>query len=356
MDIIKQSPENLYYLNHIHIIKKILQNIQEDFMLYIYNTSTNPYFNLAAEEYFLKEFNEECFMLWRNEPSIIIGKNQNTLSEINIDYVKSKNIPVIRRLSGGGAVFHDLGNINFTFIVNDKEDSFTNFKKFTMPIIDVLEKLDIKAEFTGRNDLTIGGKKFSGNAQYNFKNRILHHGTLLFSSNMSELSLALKKKPLKFSDKGVKSISGRVTNISSHLKSPIDISEFIDMVMRHIMKTNNEELYSLNAYDINKINLLAENKYKTWDWNFKGSPKYDFKNEKKFPGGIVELNIKVDKGIIKAVKIQGDFFGKYDAADIEKALIGVSHSESSIKEALSAFDIKDYFSNITLDNLIELFF
>lgn len=356
MVIIKQSLENVYYLNHLHIIKKILQNIQEEFMLYIYNTSTNPYFNLAAEEYFLKEFSDECFMLWRNEPCIIIGKNQNTLSEINIDYIRSNNIPVVRRLSGGGAVFHDLGNINFTFIVNDKEDSFTNFKKFTGPIIDVLETLDIKAEFTGRNDLTIDGKKFSGNAQYNYKNRILHHGTLLFSSNMADLSLALIKKPLKFSDKGVKSISGRVTNISSHLKYSIDILEFIDMIMKHIMKTNKEELYRLNADDIYNINLLAENKYKTWDWNYGSSPKYDFKNEKRFPGGIVEINIKVDKGIIRAIKIQGDFFGKFDIADIEKALIGVNHSESSIREALSSFDIGSYFLNITLDNLIEVFF
>lgn len=325
-------------------------------MLYIHNKSTNPYFNLAAEEYFLKEFKDECFMLWRNEPCIIIGKNQNTLSEINIDYIKKNNIPVIRRLSGGGAVFHDLGNVNFTFIANDKEDSFKNFKKFTKPIIEVLEKLGIKAEFTGRNDLAIDGKKFSGNAQYNFKNRILHHGTLLFSSNMADLSLALKKNPLKFMDKGVKSISSRVTNISRHLKSPLNILEFIDIIMKHIMDTNKEEeLYSLTAADINRINTLVENKYKTWEWNYKSSPQYDFKNEKRFPGGIVELNMMVERGIIRAVKIQGDFFGKYDAADIEKALIGVCHSDSSIRAALSNFNIDDYFSNITIDNFIEVF-
>ena len=190
-------------------------------MLYIYNKNTNPYFNLAAEEYVLKEFQEECFMLWRNEPSIIVGKNQNTLAEINLDYVRQHKIPVVRRLSGGGAVFHDLGNLNFTFIVNEDVSSFSDFKRFTQPIIDVLRKLSVNAEFSGRNDITIDGKKISGNAQYYYKNRILHHGTLLFSSSITDLSAALKVRPVKFEDKGVKSVSKRVTNISEHLKEPL---------------------------------------------------------------------------------------------------------------------------------------
>ncbi len=195
-------------------------------MLYINNTNTNPYFNLAAEEYMLKEFNEDCFMLWRNEPSIIVGKNQNTLSEINLDYVEMNNIPVVRRLSGGGTVFHDLGNLNFTFIKNGSEENFNNFQKFTLPILKVIKSLNINAEFSGRNDLTIDGKKFSGNAQYNFKNRILHHGTLLFASDITDLSKALQSKPLKFEGKGIKSVLSRVTNISSHLKYPISIMDF----------------------------------------------------------------------------------------------------------------------------------
>lgn len=326
-------------------------------MLYIYNKNTNPYFNLAAEEYVLKEFQEECFMLWRNEPSIIIGKNQNTLAEINLDYVRQHKIPVVRRLSGGGAVFHDLGNLNFTFIVNEDVSSFSDFRRFTQPIIDVLRKLSINAEFSGRNDITIDGKKISGNAQYYYKNRILHHGTLLFSSSITDLSAALKVRPVKFEDKGVKSVSKRVTNISEHLKEPITIEQFIDLIMNHIREqTGGREMYEFTQEDIKKIEKLVKEKYSTWEWNFGTSPDYSFKNEKKFTGGTVEVNLNVEKGIIKDIKIYGDFFGKYDVSEIENLLKGVKHSEEEIKKVLSNIDINDYFANITVDNLIEVMF
>ncbi|ADD01578.1 lipoyltransferase and lipoate-protein ligase [Thermoanaerobacter mathranii subsp. mathranii str. A3] len=326
-------------------------------MLYIYNKNTNPYFNLAAEEYILKEFQEECFMLWRNEPSIIIGKNQNTLAEINLDYVRQHKIPVVRRLSGGGAVFHDLGNLNFTFIVNEDVSSFSDFKRFTQPIIDVLRKLSINAEFSGRNDITIDGKKISGNAQYYYKNRILHHGTLLFSSSITDLSAALKVRPVKFEDKGVKSVSKRVTNISEHLKEPITIEQFIDLIMNHIREqTGGSEMYEFTQEDIKKIEKLVREKYSTWEWNFGTSPDYKFKNEKKFAGGTVEVNLNVEKGIIKDVKICGDFFGKYDVSEVENLLKGVKHSEEEIKKVLSNIDINDYLANITVDNLIEVMF
>jgi lipoate-protein ligase A len=326
-------------------------------MLYIYNKNTNPYFNLAAEEYILKKFQEECFMLWRNEPSIIIGKNQNTLAEINLDYVRQHKIPVVRRLSGGGAVFHDLGNLNFTFIVNEDVSSFSDFKRFTQPIIDVLRKLSINAEFSGRNDITIDGKKISGNAQYYYKNRILHHGTLLFSSSITDLSAALKVRPVKFEDKGVKSVSKRVTNISEHLKEPITIEQFIDLIMNHIREqTGGSEMYEFTQEDIKKIEKLVREKYSTWEWNFGTSPDYKFKNEKKFAGGTVEVNLNVEKGIIKNVKICGDFFGKYDVSEVENLLKGVKHSEEEIKKVLSNIDINDYLANITVDNLIEVMF
>jgi len=326
-------------------------------MLYIYNKNTNPYFNLAAEEYVLKEFQEECFMLWRNEPSIIVGKNQNTLAEINLDYVRQHKIPVVRRLSGGGAVFHDLGNLNFTFIVNEDVSSFSDFRRFTQPIIDVLRKLSINAEFSGRNDITIDGKKISGNAQYYYKNRILHHGTLLFSSSITDLSAALKVRPVKFEDKGVKSVSKRVTNISEHLKEPITIEQFIDLIMNHIREqTGGSEMYEFTQEDIKKIEKLVREKYSTWEWNFGTSPDYKFKNEKKFAGGTVEVNLNVEKGIIKNVKICGDFFGKYDVSEVENLLKGVKHSEEEIKKVLSNIDINDYLANITVDNLIEVMF
>ncbi|MDF2674153.1 MAG: lplJ [Clostridiales bacterium] len=322
-------------------------------MLYINNNCTDPYFNLAAEEFILKKKSDECFMLWRNKPCIVIGKNQNTLSEINIDYVKEKDITIVRRLSGGGAVFHDLGNLNFTFIVNDKEDSFTNFKKFTQPIIEVLKRLNVHAEFSGRNDLTIEGKKFSGNAQYNYKNRVLHHGTLLFSSDMTNLSGALKVKPIKFEGKGVKSVGSRVTNISQHLTEPLGIIEFKDLIMNYIMYSNKgQAFYEFTENDLNTINKMKNDKYSTWDWNFGSSPKYSFTNHKKYLGGNVEFNLNVEKGIIKEIRLFGDFFGKCDVSEIEKSLTGIKHSEEEIREALGKFDINSYFSNISIDDLI----
>lgn len=322
-------------------------------MLLINNTNTNAYFNLAMEEYFLKNTNEDIFLLWQNENSIIVGKNQNTLSEINYDYVKENNIKVVRRLSGGGAVFHDLGNINFTFI-SCNDNSFSDFKKFTMPIVEALKELNVHAEFSGRNDLLIDGQKFSGNAQYNYKNKVMHHGTLLFSSEINDLSNALKVKPSKFQGKSVKSVKSRVTNISSHLDKEMTVLEFKDYLMDFINKRDdNSHFYELNDKDVESINKLVEEKYSTWEWNFGYSPKYSLNNELKYPGGNVEFSLDVHDGLIKDIKFFGDFFGKEDISFIEDKLRNVKHNEYSIKSALEDVDINNYFLNCNIDILIS---
>ncbi|WP_040212747.1 lipoate--protein ligase [Clostridium polynesiense] len=324
-------------------------------MRYIDNTSTEPYFNLAAEEYLLKHTEEEYFSLWRNEPCIIVGKNQNTLSEINVDYVKEKNIKVVRRLTGGGAVFHDLGNLNFTFIVNDN-NSYNDFYKFVKPIIEALKELGVEAEFSGRNDMLIEGKKFSGNAQCKHKNRVMHHGTLLFSSNMSDLTGALKPKAVKFSDKSVKSVASRVTNILDHLKEPLGVLDFKDAIFKYIIAEQGKMVESYSQEEIDFINKLKEEKYSTWNWNYGKSPKYNLYNEKKFTGGTVEITLQVTKGIIQDIKIYGDFFGKQDIHGLEEFLKGKQHNESCLREALEGFDIDSYMTNITVDNLMEMLF
>lgn len=323
-------------------------------MLCIQDRNLDPYFNLAAEEYVLKNFNDDVFMLWRNDNAIIVGKHQNTLSEINLDYVKEKGIKVVRRISGGGAVFHDLGNLNFTFIRTGEEGNLVDFKKFTLPIIEVLQKMGVNAKFEGRNDLTIEGKKFSGNAEHVWKNRTLHHGTILFSSVISDLTKALKVNPLKFKDKAVKSIRSRVTNVSEHLEEKMDVTEFSNRIMKHIMeKYEDSESYEFTPDDIKKIEEIKDEKFGKWEWNFGYSPKYNFQRLIKTNGGTVEFHIDVEKGIMKDVKIYGDFFHKYDIEIVEKSLSGVHHDPDAIKDILSEFEFEDYFKNIDKQEFIS---
>ena len=324
-------------------------------MLIIRRHNTDPYFNLATEEYVLKEIPDDSFMLWRNEPSIIVGKHQNTLAEINIDYVKRNNIKVVRRLSGGGAVFHDLGNLNFTFTMKSEDENLINFRKYTEPVLEVLQKLGIDARFEGRNDLTIAGKKFSGNAMHIWKNKVLSHGTLLFSSHMPDLSSALNVDPLKFTGKAIQSVRSRVTNISDHLKQPMDVLQFAKLIENHIAgKYPDACFYELSNKDHERIRELVNSKYNTWEWNFGYSPKYNFRKilrtEK---SGTIEFDLDVHDGIIRKIWIYGDFFGKYDTDEIEFALTGISHEEKEIGKVLERFNLSDYITNLSTDEFVN---
>lgn len=296
-------------------------------------------------------------MLWRNDNAIIVGKHQNTLSEINVDYVKEKDIKVVRRLSGGGAVYHDLGNLNFSFTRTGDSYEMVDFERYTRPIIEVLQSLGVEAKFEGRNDLTIAGKKFSGNAEHVVKNKILHHGTLLFSSQMTDISGALKVNPLKYKDRSVKSVPKRVTNISDHLREKISLDEFTDKIMDHITSSFNEaKMYEFTEEDLQAIQKLRDEKYITWDWNYGNSPDYNFKRGARTPGGTIEMNMNVSKGVITDVKITGDFFNIKPIEPVERALENTRHEEHDIRQVLQQFDLREYFRNISEDDLVAIMF
>ena len=323
-------------------------------MLYVRNASTNPYFNLAMEEYVMKHFDEDLFMLWRNAPSIIVGRNQNTLQEVNYDYVKARHIPVVRRMSGGGAVFHDLGNINFTF-VQSGESGFSDYAKFTRPIIDYLKTLGIEAYLQGRNDLMIDGKKISGNAQYMEKGRTLHHGTLLFDANMTDISEALRVNPLKIQSKGVKSVAKRVGNISAYLSAPMDVQTFMKGLEDYVAALGGDiRVVDLDQGQLAQVNQLVKEKYETWEWNFGYSPRYSFNKEGYYESGMIEAHLDVSSGgIIEKVRINGDFFGMADIGVIEQALIGVRHEYEAMANVLETFDIPRYCAGMDAKRLAK---
>ncbi len=302
--------------------------------LCINQASIDPYFNLAAEEYFLKNFQEDFFMLWRSCPSVVVGKHQNALSEINHEFVRKNQIPVARRLSGGGTVFHDPGNVNFTFIRNVANISEVNFKVFTVPVIEALKKLDIDAYTTGRNDLLIDGKKISGNAEHVHRNRVLHHGTLLFDSHLEALKGALKVDLSKFEDKAVQSNRSEVTNIANYLPTPISVEEFTNFLFGEIYQNYPEfQVYEPTPEDIETIEKLSIEKYQTWDWIFGYSPRYRFTNSLAIAKGEISVILLVEKGHVTEASVSGAIPAEI-SQKIAEALLGCRHDFETVKTAL----------------------
>ena len=285
----------------------------------------DPYFCLAAEEYLLKNFDEDIFMLWQSENTVVVGKHQCALAEINYPFVRENNIRVARRISGGGTVFHDAGNVNFTFIKNVESPSEISFKKLTRPIVDSLAKLDIRAENSGRNDLLIEGKKISGNAEHIYKNRVLHHGTLLFDSDLQNLGHAIKVVPGKYKTKAVQSNRSEVANISDFLKSKISVNDFISFLFKVQLEDPENSMIELTHSDIQQVEKLVDVKFRTWEWNFGYSPKYEFSNGLEIAGKSLKIELKTEKGIITKAKLSGDYFSVQDARTIGLKLEGKRH-------------------------------
>ena len=329
-------------------------------MLFIDNKGiTDPHINLAIEEYALKnlDINETYLLFYINEPSIIIGKNQNTIEEINTDYVETNGIHVVRRLSGGGAVYHDLGNLNFSFITKDDGESFHNFRKFTEPVVEALQKLGVNAMLSGRNDLEVEGRKISGNAQFSTKGRMFSHGTLMLNSEIENVVSALKVKKDKIESKGIKSVRSRVANISEFLTEKVSIEEFRSLLLKNIFGEQDDiPEYSLTEEDWEKIHQLSKERYQNWDWNYGKSPKFNLQHSHRFPVGSIDVRLDVNKGLIENCKIYGDFFGVGEVSEIERKLTSIRYDKREIEQVLSDIDTKHYFGNISKEEFINLIY
>lgn len=321
-------------------------------MLIIKTVNTNPFFNLASEQYLLDNYKESIFMLWRNEKAVIIGKNQNAYSELNLPFIEENGIKVVRRLTGGGAVFHDPGNVNFTFIVPSEGRQTIDFDAFTKPVIDFLRLQGADACLSGRNDILIADRKVSGNAQCVYNNMIMHHGTLLFSADMTNLAGSLNVDTDKIESKGIKSVRSRVGNISDYINSNWDVVSFMSSLEDYIAEIYKAEKRGFTGEENTGIQALADSKYSAWDWNFGESNSFGASRRTRFSYGKVEVRVEAKSGFIQKIKFSGDFFSVRDICELENSLTGAKLDTQTLRDKLK--DIGKYISGSAAEDIIPL--
>ena len=305
-------------------------------MFILDSPSTDPYFNIAAEEYLLKETDGDFTFIYVNDPSIIIGKHQNAYAEINLPYILENGIPLVRRISGGGTVWHDPGNVNFSFILNGKEGQLVNFREYATPVLTFLQNLMIPAEFGSRNEILAEGKKISGNAEHVYRKRVLHHGTLLFSSDLHALESALRIEHGKYQDRAVQSVRGKVVNIQDFLETRTDVSAFREGLIRDLSGFfEGSKRYEFSETDTVRIRELVSQKYSTWKWNIGYSPRYKMTREIDWNGKPVMINLEVEKGRIKEIEIKSDNADRELFDRLSAILAGVDHEPGEIRKRMS---------------------
>lgn len=324
--------------------------------VYIEVSTTDPAFNLALEEYVFEQMpkDREYFLTWRNDNAIIVGRHQNTAAEINEEFVKEKNIKVVRRLSGGGAVYHDLGNLNFTFIVDARPEQKVDLRKFCQPIADTLCALGAKAEVDGRNDILIDGMKVSGNAQYVRQGRVMHHGTILFDSDMTVLSQALRPDPAKAQAKGVKSVRSRVTNVRQCLSRDMTIGQFRDALSGALMAGGFEK-YELTQANIATIKEIQSKRYDQWAWNYGFCEAGALIRKRRIEGcGTVEAHITLKNDLITGISFRGDYFSTLPPEELASLFIGLPLMEGALRTALENHRAGDYMTGLENEDLVDL--
>ena len=329
-------------------------------MIFVDNENiTDPRINLAIEEYLLQSHavDDDILLFYINEPSIIIGRFQNTIEEINRAYVEEHGIHVVRRLSGGGAVYHDLGNLNYSLITRGGLEDATNFKKFTAPVIKALQKMGIPADLSGRNDICIEERKISGNAIYNKPRGNVCHGTLLFDTDLTRLSKALNVKQEKIASKGVKSVRSRVANISEYLEAGIAVETLRQHILKSIFEGQDPiPQYHLNSADWEAIHEISKNRYQTWEWNYGQNPEFNIEKTHRFPFGQVNARIQVENGIIQGIRFFGDFFGSREIEELEKLLLNVRYEKESLGKTLENIPVGKYIGGMENEEFVSFLY
>ena len=319
---------------------------------YLQTGSTDPAYNLAFEEYVLKNrWDGSLLILWQNDNSVIIGRNQNAEAEINRSFVEQHGIRVVRRNTGGGAVYHDLGNLNYSFITDAGQLQERSAARFTQPVVAALKALGLDAESSGRNDILVSGRKVSGTAQQLYKGRILHHGTLLFDSNADMIVGALNPDPTKFQSKSVQSVRSRVGNIRSALPRDMDMTAFWEH-LRVCFTQGGMVPMTLSAEELSQVEELKAEKYDTWEWNFGRSPKFETCLKHRYAGGLLEIHLSVSGGQIAAVQVLGDFLALTELSPLEDALVGCPYQEQAIRPILDRFSFEEVLGGITREEFI----
>ncbi|SHJ42796.1 lipoate--protein ligase [Hespellia stercorisuis] len=318
------------------------------------NESTDPYFNLALEEYLLTHYEKgTIIMLWQNERTIVVGRHQNTLEEINRKYVEDHGIRVVRRMTGGGAVYHDLGNLNYSFITDRSESGDEGMKQFAGYVIRALAEIGVEAAFSGRNDILVQEKKVSGTAQHIHKNRILHHGCLLYASDIAQVAASLNVRAEKFQSKSVKSVRSRVGNITDFLEEAVPLDEFKKILIRTILQDDTYRTLTLTPEELAAVERLKTEKYESWSWNYGNPIPCSVHNVRKLRGGFLEICAEVVRGIIENCRIYGDYMALRPSKEIEEALIGCRFEYAQVMSVLKKYKLEEYFGSISDKELAE---
>lgn len=325
-------------------------------MLFVDNTQTDPHLNLALEEYLLRHAatDQPLLLFYINQPAVIIGRNQNTLEEIDPDFIKANGIHVVRRLSGGGAVFHDLGNLNFSFITPSRQD-LHNFAKFTEPVVAVLRQLGVAAELRGKSDIFAEGKKISGNAQYVTQQRMFSHGTLLFDTDIPTMLKALNPRQAVIESRAVQSVRNFVVNIRELLAKDMDILTFRQTLLDGIFGGGPVATYELDAAAWAGVEKLADERYRTWAWNYGRSPQFNARHQEDLPGGKVDVRFQVENGRILSCKIYGNFSGRQPIAELEARLTGLRYDRDSLIDTLTQIELSQYLGDVDTAAFLAIF-